>query len=120
MATSIDEFKSALKALEIALSCEKTDIVRDATIQRFEFCIELAWKTSKKVMGTSLSSPKQVIRLMAQDGLIKNVEFWLEAIDYRNLSVHTYREELAEEVYGFANKFLGEAKGLADKLEELA
>lgn len=52
MAVSIKEYSKALLSLEEALSLPKNDIVRDATIQRFEFCIELAWKTSKKVMGT--------------------------------------------------------------------
>jgi hypothetical protein len=57
MAVSIEEYSKALLSLEEALALPKTDIVRDATIQRFEFCVELAWKTAKKVMGTQTSAP---------------------------------------------------------------
>ena len=84
MAVSLEELSKALVSLEEALTVEKTDISRDASIQRFEFCVELSWKSAKKVMGTSTAAPKQVIREMAQSGFIENVEFWLKSI-----SVHS-------------------------------
>ena len=118
MAVSLNEFKKALESLEEALAAEKTDLNRDASIQRFEFCVELAWKTSKKVMGTSTSAPKQVIREMAQSNLITDVDFWLTTIDQRNLSSHTYNKNLAEKVYSFAKDFLPKAKDLLSKLEQ--
>ena len=93
----------------------KNDITRDATIQRFEFCVELAWKTAKKVMGSNPTAPKQVIREMAQNNFITDVEFWLEAIDKRNLSAHTYNEILAEEVYAYILKFLPVANQLLER-----
>lgn len=111
------EFEKAVLALERALNAEKNDLNRDATIQRFEFCVELAWKTSKKFMGTHTTAPKQVVREMAQNKLIVDVEFWLNAIEQRNLSSHTYNEVLAEEVYLFAKEFLPEAKSLISKLK---
>ena len=64
MPVTLVEFKKALNSLKQALELEKNDIVRDATIQRFEFPVVLAWKSAKKVMGTSTSAPKQVIREM--------------------------------------------------------
>jgi nucleotidyltransferase substrate binding protein (TIGR01987 family) len=117
LAVSLIELTKALASLEEALTVEKTDISRDASIQRFEFCVELSWKSAKKVMGTSATAPKQVIREMAQSGLIENVEFWLKSIDQRNLSSHTYNEKLAEEVYAFAESFLQPAKQLLEKLQ---
>lgn len=118
MAVSIEELSKALVALEKALTVEKTDISRDASIQRFEFCVELSWKSAKKVMGTTATAPKQVIREMAQSGLINDVDFWLKSIDQRNLSSHTYNEKLAEEVFTFATNFLGPAKHLLKKLQD--
>ena len=119
MAASLEEYKKALIALGEALSAEKTDITRDASIQRFEFCVELAWKSAKKVMGTNTSAPKQVIREMAQSEYIDDVEFWLNAIDQRNLSSHTYNESLANQVYDFAQSFLPKAQSLLAKLEQM-
>lgn len=114
---SLVEYAKALVALEKALKEPKSDIVRDASIQRFEFCVELAWKSAKKVMGTASSAPKTVVREMAQNSLIDDADFWLEAIDQRNLSSHTYKEQLAEQVYSFARKFLPIAQDLLRKLQ---
>lgn len=117
MAISLTEFEKAVLALAKALQEPKNDITRDASIQRFEFCVELAWKTAKKLTGTSTSTPKQVVREMAQAGLIDDVYLWLEAIDQRNLSSHTYNEELAEKVYQFIKSFLPHAQKLVEKLK---
>jgi nucleotidyltransferase substrate binding protein (TIGR01987 family) len=116
---SLLEYAKALIALDKALKEPKSDIVRDATIQRFEFCVELAWKSAKKIMGTNSSAPKTVVREMAQNGLIDQVEFWLLAIDQRNLSSHTYKEALAEQVYAFAREFLPKAQDLLKRLDTL-
>jgi nucleotidyltransferase substrate binding protein (TIGR01987 family) len=112
MAVSVEEYTKAIKSLREALALPKNDIVRDATIQRFEFCVELAWKTAKKIMGTSTSAPKQVIREMAQNGYIDNVELWFDFLEDRNLSSHTYDEVLAEKVFATAQKFLAEGERL--------
>ena len=119
MAVSLNEFNKVLNSLKDALDEKKSALARDATIQRFEFCVELAWKCSKKQMGTSTTAPKQVIREMAQNGLIEDVDLWLESINQRNLSSHTYNEELAEQVYNFAKKFLPKALELLTKLNTL-
>ncbi len=118
MAISTDEFQRAVLRLEEATLQPKDDFIRDSVIQRFEFSVELAWKTTKRIMGTSTAAPKDVIREMAQSGYIKNVERWLLAIDMRNLSSHTYKEDLAERVYAFALGFLTELKSLKARLEQ--
>lgn len=67
-------------------------------------------------MGTATTAPKDVIREMAQAGYIENVEVWLQSIDMRNLSSHTYKEDLAEQVYTFAKNFLPEMQKLSQLL----
>ncbi len=117
MKTSTLELTKAVTKLQEALAQPKNEFLRDSTIQRFEFCVELAWKTSKKIMGTSTTAPKDVIREMAQSSYIANLDIWLTAIDMRNLSSHTYKEELAERVYDFARMFLPELVLLLKHLE---
>lgn len=112
------ELTKALNALNEALAAPKTDLNRDASIQRFEFTVELSWKTTKKIMGTQTSAPKDVIREMAQSGYIEDVETWLKAIDMRNLSSHTYKEKLANEVYTFAEGFASNVTELLKKLNQ--
>jgi nucleotidyltransferase substrate binding protein (TIGR01987 family) len=118
MQTSTVEFKKAVTKLKEALAQPKNEFIRDSTIQRFEFCIQLAWKTSKKIMGTTTAAPKDVIREMAQSAYIENVDIWLKAIDMRNLSSHTYKEDLAEKVFAFAGAFVEELVRLVEILEK--
>lgn len=116
--TSLAEFNKAVTRLAEALQQNKNEFIRDSVIQRFEFCIELAWKSSKKLMGTATSAPKDVVREMAQSGYITDVELWLTAIDKRNLSSHTYKEDLADEVYAFAKSFLPQLQQLTNTLNK--
>lgn len=63
-------------------------------------------------MGTSTAAPKDVVREMAQSRYVSDFDLWLLAIDMRNLSSHTYKEDLAEQVYSFSRLFLPELKKL--------
>ena len=110
------EFQKAINQLEKALAQDKNEFIRDSVIQRFEFSVELAWKTCKRNMGTQTTAPKDIVREMAQSGYLEDVEIWLKAVDMRNLSSHTYKEALAEQVYQFAKEFLSELRALELRL----
>ncbi len=119
MAVSVDSLKKALISLDQALALPKDDIVRDAVIQRFEFTVELAWKTSKKLLGTASTAPRVIIREMASQDLISDPVQWLQFLDRRNDSSHTYNEEIAELVYNAAKDFVPYCRLLLEKLEKL-
>lgn len=82
-----------------------TTIERDAAIQRFEFTFEAVWKAAKQVLyereGIDMGSPKGVIRSCREVGILTEEQTItaLEMVDDRNLTVHTYNEKLAEEIY---------------------
>ena len=78
------------------------DMYLDATIQRFEFCFELAWKLMKAVLeydGIEANSPRSCIREGWKQGLISGAEEWLELMEKRNLSSYTYDEKATWEIY---------------------
>ncbi len=116
-----DDFVKALTRLEESLALPKTDITRDSSIQRFEFTLDLAWKTAKAYLeeyrGVRCTSPKGCFREAFQEGLIDNDPFWLELVDLRNETVHTYQEAFAEQVYGQLSKAIDYFKQLADRLK---
>ena len=88
-----------------------SDIERDAAIQRFEYSFEATWKAAqiylREFEGIEQASPKGVIRASYQVGLLdeKNTEAALKMADQRNLTVHTYNEELAKAVYAKLDGF---------------
>ena len=102
----LDELKRAIRRLREALDLPKSDIIRDSVIQRFEFTVELSWKALQrylKASGISESlTPKNTFREAAKLGVVSDPEAWIRFIDARNLSSHTYKESLAEEVYARA------------------
>lgn len=76
---------------------------KEGIIQRFEFTLELAWKTLKDKMefdGLQLDriSPKVVLKEAYQAKYINNIELWLEMINDRNLVSHTYDFTVFEEL----------------------
>lgn len=91
---------------------------RDTCIQRFEFCIELAWKVSRKVMGVVSNSPNSVVREMAQDSLIEDPAMWLEFVEARNKSSHTYDEDIAKEVFAIVLQFPEYGLSLLEELKK--
>ena len=78
-------------------------IVKEGTIQRFEYTFELAWKTLKDKMqadGLELEriSPRYVFKSAFQAKYIDNIEDWLKMASDRNLMSHTYNFDTFDQV----------------------
>ncbi|MEN9445703.1 MAG: hypothetical protein RL728_215 [Bacteroidota bacterium] len=90
-----------LKEIE-ALEIDKISFLeKEGIIQRFEFTLELAWKTLKDKMefdGILLDkiSPKMVLKEAYQAKYINDIDTWLKMINDRNLVSHTYDFETFE------------------------
>lgn len=97
--------RQALASLEELANEPVNKIVRDASIQRFEYTFEALWKAAQAVLferfGLELASPKPVIRASFENGLLNEEEtrLALAMVDHRNLTTHTYNETLAEEIF---------------------
>lgn len=98
------------------------DIIRDGIIQRFEFCTELAWKTTREYLidqgyADGIDSPKSVMRKAYSCGLINNETGWIELLNARNPTSHIYDEETANRVLQMIQTdFLPIFRQLADAL----
>lgn len=93
-------FEKTIILLEKALQVKQPDIIyRAGIIQCFEMSIELAWKTLKDYFEeqkfTGVNTPKAVIKKAFETGLIQDGHRWMDALENRNLTVHTYDEEKA-------------------------
>lgn len=74
---------------------------RDSAVKRFEFTVELAWKSIQMFLREQkiiCRSPKESFKEAFKFGLIKDDPRWIEMIEDRNLTVHTYDENFAKEV----------------------
>lgn len=106
--------------LEEALAQEPTRLYKDATIKRFELAFELSWKFLQLVtteLGKTEVSPRSVIRTAALLELIEDPVVWFSFLDARNMSVHVYKEQLADKVYEVAKKMPGMIHALLESSE---
>lgn len=99
---TIRAYEKALKRLNEVLSEPESAIMRDAAIKRFEFTFELLWKSLQQFFrgqGIVCNSPKGCLKEAFSYGLVEDNPLWLRMIDDRNLTVHTYNEAVAIEIY---------------------
>lgn len=106
----MQQYQKAVERLEEALNEEKNDLVRDATIKRFEFSFDLAWKLLKARLeeekGIVCHSPKGCFREAYTAGILDYDNYWLDITDLRNKTARIYDQQLAEEVYAALPKVL--------------
>ena len=115
---------SSLEELVSKYSENQTDVIlRDALIQRFEYSTEAFWKYLKAYLQTehnlSANSPREVIRTGLTAKLYSEVtsQELLQMLDDRNLTSHTYVEELAESI---AHRIADYSKNMCEVMTQLS
>ena len=101
-----DNYKRALERLEEAVELGKkrslSELEKQGLIKAFEFTHELAWKTLKDFLteqgAEKMYGSRDTTRIAFREGLLHNGELWMSMIKSRNLTSHTYREEVAKEI----------------------
>lgn len=114
------------KNLAAELGRDAKDAIRAGVIQNFEFTYELCWKFMKRWLKDNADveeaeyprTRKELFRLAARSGLIKDPLPWFSFSDARNLTSHTCDENKAESVYETAVGFMEDARYLLDRLQE--
>ena len=95
---------------------------RAGVIQAFEFTFEQAWKSVQRFAaesGVQVGSPKAAMIFAMQNDILAAADepTWLQLLKDRNLTTHTYQEELAREILGrITANYIGLFEGLLRKL----
>ena len=101
-----DNYKRALQqltaAVELSAQREFTELEKQGVIQGFEFVHELAWNVLKDLLEfegiQGIVGWRGAVREAFKRGLLADGELWLDMIDKRNLTSHTYNAELAQDM----------------------
>ncbi|MEN9689510.1 MAG: hypothetical protein RI998_1507 [Pseudomonadota bacterium] len=99
-----DNYNRALNQLTqaVVLSEERplTDLEKQGVIQGFEFVHELAWNVLKDFLEyegiTDIVGSRGAVREAFKRNIITAGDLWMDMIDKRNLTSHTYNAELAQ------------------------
>ena len=98
-----ENYERSFLLLKESLNIKNPSIFEKAgTIQFFETTFELSWKLLKDYLnyqGYQVKSPREAIKTAFQASLVTKADIWLEALSDRNLTVHTYDEDEANEIY---------------------
>ena len=99
-----------------------TELERAGIIQFFEMTFELAWKVLKDYLEAQeylVKSPRETVKQAFQIGLIDNGHIWMDALSNRNLTTHTYDEELANKMTNeIITMYLPELDKMYEKLSK--
>jgi len=79
------------------------DIIKEGLIQRFEYTHELAWNVMKDFLenagNNNVFGSKDATKEAFAAGLIANGEVWMDMIQSRNKTSHTYNAETADDIF---------------------
>jgi nucleotidyltransferase substrate binding protein (TIGR01987 family) len=98
---SIDDKKDKIDAEDLGFV--QDEMIKEGLIQRFEYTHELAWNVMKdyaeyqgnNTVGGSRDATREALQLK----IIENGEVWMDMIQSRNKTTHTYNESTANEIY---------------------
>lgn len=118
-------YSKALARLESAVALEQPDVFQKAgLIQFFEMSFELAWNCVKDVLEAQgfqgILGPRAALKKGFEVGLIEDGHGWLEALEGRNLTAHTYDEARADSlIQQIRNHYLPVMRSLAERMATL-
>ena len=134
MILNLDSLKDSINALDRSIKVynkiqnDDNDLiltVRAGVIQNFEIAFEQSWKFIQRWLNENISpditsgiTKKELFRLAAKHLLIDDVEKWIKFKYAGNSASHIYSNDLSQEVFNEALKFLPYAENLLKRLED--
>ncbi len=124
-----DNFKAALaqllSAAELARTRALSNLEQQGLIQVFEFTHELAWNTLKDFLGQRaptlrIFGSRDATREAFAADLIDNGKIWMDMLDSRNATTHTYDEAVANKIaQDILKSYVAEFEKLRDTFNAL-
>jgi nucleotidyltransferase substrate binding protein (TIGR01987 family) len=92
------------KAVDLSQQRDLSELEKQGLIQAFEFTHELAWNVMRDYFAyqgnTSIMGSRDAVREAFQKSLVTDGEGWMEMIQSRNQTSHTYNQAVADEIVG--------------------
>ncbi|GBU24929.1 hypothetical protein R83H12_01565 [Fibrobacteria bacterium R8-3-H12] len=131
----LTDYANAVASLEKSINSylaekdgEYKDVLRDSSIQRFEYVFEFSHKILRRYLSWHVPMPQvkiseisfvELVRIANEHGLFTEpCEIWNKYRKMRNITSHTYNEGAAEQVLEIIPAFLEEIKRFLAKMQE--
>lgn len=113
-ALKLKTLEEALSQLDKALQEPlENELAVDATIKRFQLCMELSWKWLRRILmmqGIEIDMPRPTLQKAYVSRLIDNEDIWLDMLKDRNKMSHIYKQKEAREAYERIKHYYPEMK----------
>lgn len=89
-----------------------SDLEQEGVVHRFEFALELGWKTLKDYLeqsGIEIApvTPRNVVKSAFAARILPDGQVWIDMLDHRNLLAHTYDQKtFAAVVEALAQRYM--------------
>lgn len=95
--------KAYLKLTEFIEKDDKSEMSKAAIIHAYEYTFELWWKTVQRYLEYVGSvqdyGPSATIKSAFQYNLLEDGQIWMDMLRDRNLTAHTYKEDIANDIH---------------------
>jgi nucleotidyltransferase substrate binding protein (TIGR01987 family) len=121
-----DSYKKALATLEraVAIAEERpfSELEEQGLIKGFEFTHELSWNLLKDFIESKgfvgIHGSRDTTRIAFREGYIENGEVWMNMIENRNKSSHTYNTDTAQAIVQLVlNSYIEEFRKLKIRMQ---
>ena len=117
-------FAQLTQAVDLSRQRALTKLEQQGLIQGFEYTHELAWNTLKDFLeargAAEIFGSRDTTRAAFTAGLIDQGEVWMQMIQSRNQSTHTYNEEMMTQIVtAVIQTYMAEFTKLQSKFEQL-
>ncbi len=105
LSAAITSFEKSLNIDLVNYDEFETDVLKNGQIQKFEYTIELLWKTLKKYFEVKRENiilyPKDAVKAFFAESAVDEETYLvlMDAIESRNLLSHTYKIEMFDLIY---------------------
>jgi nucleotidyltransferase substrate binding protein (TIGR01987 family) len=118
-------FAALSRVMKLTSERDLNEAESQGLIKAFEFTFELAWNVMKdylEYMGiTGVVGSKGAVRQAFQNGIVAEGQVWIDMIDDRNLSSHSYDEATADKlIQRIKNTYYGCFDAFAEKMARVA
>jgi nucleotidyltransferase substrate binding protein (TIGR01987 family) len=127
-ANSVASLERSITSYKTETDSEYREVLRDSSIQRFEYVFESLHKILRKYLSWHIPMPQvkvselsfaELVRTANEHGLFtESYEVWSNYRKMRNITSHTYNEDAAEQVLEIIPAFLEEVKKFLTKMQE--
>ena len=103
---------------------EPSEMSKAASTQVFEYTFELAWKYIREIIKANeddyFDSAKGIIKLAGKYNIltVEEVEKWIKYAEDRNLTVHMYRQDIADAIFNSLITFFEDVNKLIVSLDK--